>query len=37
MTQVVTTLYTDTVGSPPTDTYLTMMAWNVDRIVEALR
>ncbi len=37
VTQVVTTLYTDTVGSPPTDTYLTMMAWNVDRIVEALR
>ena len=35
--QVVTTLYTDTVGPPPTDTYLTMMAWNVDRIVEALR
>ncbi len=37
VTQVVTTLYNDTVGPPPTDTYLAMMAWNVDRIVEALR
>ena len=35
--QVVSTLYNDTVGPPPTDTYLTMMAWDVDRIVEALR
>lgn len=35
--RVVATLYTDTVGPPPTDTYLTMMAWNVDQIVEALR
>jgi ABC-type Zn uptake system ZnuABC Zn-binding protein ZnuA len=35
--KVVTTLYNDTVGPPPTDTYLTLMAWNVDHIVEALR
>jgi ABC-type Zn uptake system ZnuABC Zn-binding protein ZnuA len=35
--QVVTNLYNDTVGPPPTDTYLAMMAWNVDHIVEALR
>ena len=34
---VVSTLYNDTVGPPPTDTYLAMMTWNVDRIVEALR
>jgi ABC-type Zn uptake system ZnuABC Zn-binding protein ZnuA len=34
--RVVTTLYNDTVGPPPNDTYLAMMAWNVDRIVEAL-
>ena len=31
-----TTLYNDTVGPPPDDTYLTMMAWNVDQIVKAL-
>ncbi len=37
VSRVVTTLYNDTVGPPPTDTYLTMMAWNVDRIVEALK
>jgi ABC-type Zn uptake system ZnuABC Zn-binding protein ZnuA len=24
------------VGPPPTDTYLTMMRWNVDEIVQAL-
>ncbi len=36
VTQVVTTLYNDAVGPPPTDTYLTMMAWNVDQIVKAL-
>jgi zinc/manganese transport system substrate-binding protein/manganese/iron transport system substrate-binding protein len=35
--RVVSTLYNDTVGPPPTDTYLAMMTWNVDRIVEALR
>lgn len=37
ITQVVTTLYNDTVGPPPVDTYLTMMEWNVDQIVTALR
>jgi zinc/manganese transport system substrate-binding protein/manganese/iron transport system substrate-binding protein len=36
VTQVVTTLYNDTVGPPPTDTYLKMMEWNVNEIVEAL-
>jgi ABC-type Zn uptake system ZnuABC Zn-binding protein ZnuA len=35
--QVVSTLYNDTVGPPPSDTYLAMMTWNVDHIVEALR
>lgn len=34
--QVVTTLYNDTVGPPPADTYLKMMEWNVDEIVKAL-
>lgn len=37
VTQVVTTLYNDTVGPPPTDTYLNVMEWNVNEIVEALR
>jgi ABC-type Zn uptake system ZnuABC Zn-binding protein ZnuA len=37
VTQVVTTLYNDTVGPPPNDTYLTMMEWNVAEIVKALR
>jgi zinc/manganese transport system substrate-binding protein/manganese/iron transport system substrate-binding protein len=37
ISRVVATLYNDTVGPPPTDTYLTMMAWNVDQIVAALR
>ena len=32
-----TTLYNDTVGPPPDDTYLKMMAWNVDQIVSSLR
>jgi zinc/manganese transport system substrate-binding protein/manganese/iron transport system substrate-binding protein len=36
VTQVVTTLYNDTVGPLPTDTYLKMMEWNVNEIVEAL-
>jgi ABC-type Zn uptake system ZnuABC Zn-binding protein ZnuA len=34
---VVTTLYNDTLGPPPADTYLKMMGWNVDQIVGALR
>jgi ABC-type Zn uptake system ZnuABC Zn-binding protein ZnuA len=37
ITSVVTTLYNDTVGPPPTDTYLKMMEWNVNEIVQALR
>ena len=37
ITSVVTTLYNDTVGPPPTDTYLKMMAWNVDEIVQSLK
>jgi ABC-type Zn uptake system ZnuABC Zn-binding protein ZnuA len=37
ITSVVTTLYNDTVGPPPTDTYLKMMAWNVDQIVQSLK
>lgn len=36
VTRVVSTLYNDTVGPPPTDTYLKMMEWNVNEIVEAL-
>jgi ABC-type Zn uptake system ZnuABC Zn-binding protein ZnuA len=36
ITTVVTTLYNDTVGPPPNDTYLKMMAWNVDQIVTSL-
>jgi ABC-type Zn uptake system ZnuABC Zn-binding protein ZnuA len=37
ITSVVTTLWNDTLGPPPADTYLKMMAWNVDQIVGALR
>jgi ABC-type Zn uptake system ZnuABC Zn-binding protein ZnuA len=33
----VTTLYNDTLGPPPADTYLKMMAWNVDQMVSALK
>jgi ABC-type Zn uptake system ZnuABC Zn-binding protein ZnuA len=33
---VVSDLYTDSVGDPPRDTYLGVMRWNVDRVVEAL-
>jgi ABC-type Zn uptake system ZnuABC Zn-binding protein ZnuA len=36
VTQVVTTLYNDTVGPPPADTYLKLMEWNVNEIVKAL-
>jgi ABC-type Zn uptake system ZnuABC Zn-binding protein ZnuA len=36
ITTVVTTLYNDTVGPPPNDTYLTMMDWDVNEIVQAL-
>ena len=37
ITKVVTTLYNDALGPAPADTYLGMMRWNVDQIVEALR
>jgi ABC-type Zn uptake system ZnuABC Zn-binding protein ZnuA len=37
VTQVVTTLYNDTVGPAPQDTYLGMMTWDVQEIVKALR
>jgi ABC-type Zn uptake system ZnuABC Zn-binding protein ZnuA len=37
ITSVVTTLYNDALGPPPADTYLKMMAWNVDQIVSALK
>ena len=37
ITTVVTTLYNDTVGPSPNDTYLKMMEWNVNEIVQALR
>ncbi|HEX5823339.1 MAG TPA: metal ABC transporter substrate-binding protein, partial [Candidatus Limnocylindrales bacterium] len=35
--QVVTTLYNDSLGPAPADSYPGMMRWNVDQIVEALR
>ncbi len=35
--QVVTSLYNDALGPAPADTYLGMMAWNVDQIVQALK
>jgi ABC-type Zn uptake system ZnuABC Zn-binding protein ZnuA len=37
ITKVVTTLYTDSVGPAPEDTYLAAMRWNVDQVVGALR
>lgn len=37
ITRIVTTLYNDTVGPPPADTYIKMIEWNVDEIVGALR
>jgi ABC-type Zn uptake system ZnuABC Zn-binding protein ZnuA len=37
ITRVVTTLYNDTVGPAPQDTYLGMMTWDVQEIVKALR
>ena len=33
---VVNDLYDDTLGDPPADTYAGMMAWNADRVVEAV-
>ena len=37
ITQVVTTLYNDSLGPPPADTYIGLMTWDVDEIVKALR
>ena len=37
ITEVVTTLYNDTLGPPPADTYLGMMRWNIEHIVQALK
>ena len=34
---IVSSLYTDTVGDAPQDTYESMMRWNVDQVVAALR
>ena len=34
---VVTTLYNDSLGPPPADTYVGLMRWNVDQIVPALQ
>jgi ABC-type Zn uptake system ZnuABC Zn-binding protein ZnuA len=34
---IVGTLYNDSLGDPPVDTYLGMMRWNVEQVVEALR
>jgi len=35
--RVVSTLYTDSLGAAPAETYLGMMQWNMNQIVEALR
>jgi ABC-type Zn uptake system ZnuABC Zn-binding protein ZnuA len=37
ITTVVTTLYNDSLGPQPANTYLGLMRWNVDQIVDALR
>ena len=37
ITKVVTTLYTDSLGPAPADTYLGMMRWNMSQIAEALK
>ena len=37
ITTVVTTLYNDTLGPAPADTYVGLMSWDVDEIVKALR
>jgi ABC-type Zn uptake system ZnuABC Zn-binding protein ZnuA len=37
ITQVVTTLYNDALGPPPADTYLGLMRWNMQQIVDALK
>jgi ABC-type Zn uptake system ZnuABC Zn-binding protein ZnuA len=37
VTRVVTTLYNDALGPPPADTYVGMMRYNMQQIVEVLR
>jgi ABC-type Zn uptake system ZnuABC Zn-binding protein ZnuA len=37
ITKVVTTLYNDSLGPAPADTYIGLMTWDVDEIVKALR
>jgi ABC-type Zn uptake system ZnuABC Zn-binding protein ZnuA len=37
ISRIVTTLYTDALGPAPADTYLGMMTWNVDQIVDSLK
>jgi ABC-type Zn uptake system ZnuABC Zn-binding protein ZnuA len=37
ITNVVTTLYNDSLGPPPADTYVGLMHWDVDQIVAALK
>jgi zinc/manganese transport system substrate-binding protein/manganese/iron transport system substrate-binding protein len=37
ITRVVTTLYNDALGPAPADTYLGMMRWNMQQIVDALK
>jgi ABC-type Zn uptake system ZnuABC Zn-binding protein ZnuA len=37
ITKVVTTLYNDALGPPPADTYIGLMTWDVDEIVNALK
>ncbi len=34
--RVVSSLYTDSVGDAPQDTYVGMMRWNVDQVLEVL-
>ena len=36
ITRVVTTLYNDSLGPPPADSYVGLMTWDVDEIVKAL-
>ena len=36
ITKVVTTLYNDSLGPAPADTYIGLMTWDVDEIVKAL-
>jgi len=35
--KIVGTLYNDSVGDAPADSYIGMMRWNVEQVVEALQ